>query len=162
MANLDSAYWKTPMCGLLEQSGQPVAFDSILRFLLDDTCKCFPFQAPLNCIHKFWILFSFIVTLFRKGFRAISSLAHLIIILSLISRYWYRKLLPIITPVVYVLRGAASQIHTRVSSSENYDMLSNATGYPNCSKNPHMGVFQYAESKFAVRFALWPLQQYKL
>ena len=39
-------------------------------------------------------------------------------------------------------------------SSENYNMLSNATGYPNCSKNLHRGVFQHAESKFAIRFAL--------
>ena len=38
--------------------------------------------------------------------------------------------------------------------SENYNVLSNATGYPNCSKNLHRGYFRHAESKFAVRFAL--------
>ena len=78
IANLDSACWKTPTCKFLEQSGQPVAFDSILRFLLDDTCKWFSIQAPLNCIWKIWILSFFIVTLFRKSFHAILSLAYLI------------------------------------------------------------------------------------
>ena len=58
--------------------------------------------------------------------------------------------------------GAWVEIHLHVSSSENYIMLSEATGYPDCSKNLHMGVFQHAESKFAIRFAPWPLQQYKL
>ena len=38
--------------------------------------------------------------------------------------------------------------HLHVSSSENYNMLSNATGCPYCSKNLHREVFQHAESKF--------------
>ena len=33
-------------------------------------------------------------------------------------------------PVVYVIIGAASQNRMHVSSSENYNMLSNVTGYP--------------------------------
>ena len=58
--------------------------------------------------------------------------------------------------------GAWIENHLRVSSSENYNMLSKATGCPNCSKNLHRGVFQHAESKFAIRFALLLLQRHKL
>ena len=47
MANLDSACWKTPLCKFLEQLGQLVAFDSILQFLLDDTCMWFCEAAPI-------------------------------------------------------------------------------------------------------------------
>ena len=36
MANLDSACRETYLCKILEQSGQPVAFDSILQFSFDD------------------------------------------------------------------------------------------------------------------------------
>ena len=48
--------------------------------------------------------------------------------------------------------GAWIENHVRVSSTKNLNMMSNATGCPNCS-----GVFQHAESKFAFRFALWLL-----
>ena len=44
-------------------------------------------------------------------------------------------MLPKITPVVFVLISAASQNHTDLSSSENYNMLSNAGGFPNSAKN---------------------------
>ena len=67
-------------------------------------------------------------------------------------------MLPKIAPVVYVIIGAASPNHLHVSSSKNYNMLSNATG---CPKDLLWGVFQHAKSKFAIRFALCPLQQYK-
>ena len=40
-----------------------------------------------------------------------------------------------ITPVVYVIIGAASLKHMHVSSSKNYNMLSNATGCPIAPKN---------------------------
>ena len=60
-------------------------------------------------------------------------------------------------PVVYVIIGAASRNHMHMTSSQNCNMLSNATGCSNCSKNMHRGVFQHAESKHAMRFALWPL-----
>ena len=58
--------------------------------------------------------------------------------------------------------GAWIENHLRVSSSKNSNMLSDAAGCPNCSKNLRRGVFQHAESKFAIRFALWPLHEYKL
>ena len=45
---------------------------------------------------------------------------------------------------------AASQNHLQVSPSKNNNMLSNATGCPKFA----LGVFQHAESKFAIRFAL--------
>ena len=38
--------------------------------------------------------------------------------------------------------------------AKNRNMLSNAIGCTNCSKNLHKGVFQHAESEFAIRFAL--------
>ena len=50
--------------------------------------------------------------------------------------------------------GAWVENHLHVSSNENRNMLSNATGCPDRSKNLHMGVFQHAESKFSIRFAL--------
>ena len=42
--------------------------------------------------------------------------------------------------------GAWVEIHLRVSSSENYITLSDATGCPDWSKNLDRGVFQHAES----------------
>ena len=50
-------------------------------------------------------------------------------------------MLPKVTPVVYVIIGAASQNHMDMSSSENYNMLSDATGCPDCSKKLHRGCF---------------------
>ena len=47
-------------------------------FCLMTRASVFSIQAPLNGIQKFLILFSFIVTLFRKINSAISSLEHLI------------------------------------------------------------------------------------
>ena len=38
-----------------------------------------------------------------------------------------------------------------MSSSGNYNVLSNATGCPNGSKDFHREVFQHAESKLAIR-----------
>ena len=43
---------------------------------------------------------------------------------------------------------------TCMSSSENNNMLSNATGCINYYKNLHRGVLQHAESKFAIDYAL--------
>ena len=45
---------------------------------------------------------------------------------------------------------------------QNSDMLSDATGCPTRSRKLYRGGFQHAESKFAIRFALSPLQAYKL
>ena len=50
--NSGSACWKTPLCKSLEQLGQPVAFDSVLPFLLDNTSKWFPTEAPQNSMWK--------------------------------------------------------------------------------------------------------------
>ena len=50
-------------------------------------------------------------------------------------------MLPKITPVVDVIIGAASQNHMNVSSSKNYNTLSNATGCPNCPKKLKRGFF---------------------
>ena len=50
-------------------------------------------------------------------------------------------------PVVYDVMGAVTQNHLHMSSSKICNMLSNATGYPDCSKNLHKVVFQHAESK---------------
>ena len=55
--------------------------------------------------------------------------------------------------------GAWIEKNLHVSSSKNRN---NAVIRPNCSKNLHKGVFQHAESKFAIRFALWLPKQYKL
>ena len=44
-------------------------------------------------------------------------------------------------PVVYDIMGAATPNHMHVSSIKNCNMLSNATGYPDCSKNLQLGVF---------------------
>ena len=46
-----------------------------------------------------------------------------------------------ITPVVYIIIGAASQNNMHLSSSKKYNMLSNATGCPNCLKNLPRGFF---------------------
>ena len=51
-------------------------------------------------------------------------------------------------PVVYVIIGAASQNHMHVSWSENYKMLSNATGCPYCSKNLYRRVFNMLNPNF--------------
>ena len=60
---------------------------------------------------------------------------------------------PKITPIVYVIIRVASQNHMHESSSENYIMVSNAPACPNCSIKYALGVFQHAESTFAIRFA---------
>ena len=57
---------------------------------------------------------------------------------------------------------AASHNHMQVSSSDNRNMLSNATGRPYCFKNLPKAVFQHTEFKLEIRLALWPLKAYKL
>ena len=79
------------------------------------------------------------------------------------SSFLYRRLRPKILHVcTYALIGDASQNHMHMSSGENRYMVSNATVCPDSFRNWYMGGFQHAESKFAVRFAVWPLQAYKL
>ena len=57
--------------------------------------------------------------------------------------FCYQKLLPKIMPQNYV----------HMSSSNNRNMLFNATGCPNCSKSLHRWNFQHVEFKFVIRFA---------
>ena len=54
------------------------------------------------------------------------------------------------------------ELELKITCACHQAKISNATGCPNCSKNLHRVVFQHAESKFAIRFALRLLKQYKL
>ena len=69
---------KNPLVQIFRAIG---AYDSIIAIFAWGNMQVFSIQALLNGIQKFWILYSFIVTLFRKNLSAISSLEHLINIL---------------------------------------------------------------------------------
>ena len=63
-------------------------------------------------------------------------------------------------PVVYAIIGAASNNYMHASSSENYNVK--RYWLPRLLQRFAQGDFQHAESKFAIRFVLCQLQQYKL
>ena len=49
--------------------------------------------------------------------------------------------------------GVWVENHLHISSSENRNMLSNATCCLDCSKNLHRVVFHHAKSKLTIRFS---------
>ena len=66
MANLDSACENRPV-QIFGAIGQPVAFDNLLRFMFDDTFKCFSTKAPsLNRYKKFKFLFLSLAHYFKE------------------------------------------------------------------------------------------------
>ena len=103
---------------------------------------------------KIWIFFLSLSHNFEKVFMQY-HLSHTSIISY--NLFWFRELLPKFTTVVYVIIGASSQNHMHMSSSENYNMLSNATGCRNDSKHLHRGFFNPLIANLR---ALWPLQEY--
>ena len=145
---------KPPCAIFLEQSGQPVAFDSILQFSLLGTCMWFWEAAPIITYTKDVILGSN----FRYQNQEIN---HRILIKCArddIARKHFQNNVTMKENKIQNLYTEFNRVwienHVHVSSSKNCNMLSNATGCPNCFKNLHRGVSQHAESKFAIRSAL--------
>ena len=98
------------MCKFLEQLGQPVAFDNILRFLLDDMASDFQFKHHYTILKKLnFIFFHFHIILKKFPFDIISYKINKYPTIDFFI--WYQKLLPKFMPVVYILVVAASENH---------------------------------------------------
>ena len=146
----------------MELLGQSLAFDSILLISLDDTWVWFWEAAPIITYTTGVILGSnFRYRNLEINYRILIKCAR-----DDIARTLFRKNVSMkenkLQNFCIPFNGAWIENHLHVSSSKNRNMLSYATGCPNWSKNLHQEVFQHALPKFAIRFALWPPQQYKL
>ena len=75
---------------------------------------------------------------------------------------WYRRLMLKLLPVVYVVMGAASLNHMHMSSRNKMQICCQAPHIAQIAPKICIWVFQYAGSRFAITFALWPVQEYKL
>ena len=136
---MDSACWKTPLCKYLKQLGQPVAFDSTLWFLIDDTL--FWKAAPIIIYTTGVIIGSnFLYQNKEINYRIFIKYGKNCIVWKLFQikvtmnenkiQFFYIE-----------FTGAWIEHHLYVSSSKISNMLSNTTGCPNAPKNCTRGLF---------------------